>query len=710
MNKKIIFTICILMLLSPQLVFCEEGNNSTEEQTEDFSDYTITGSLNFLVKILGIVSSEECHDLCNLSGSNIAIGIWESSNNNTIDAQVDDSRSELAGRIHIVDSYTTFSEHATKVALIIGSNTDEKADLGMAPNVELYSYDSDDIYTEIANSGVDISTNSWGHGKSWLGNYTLFSSYYFDNVIRKNNITCFKSAGNQNNGSAYNTITSPGTAKNIITVGATTGDLFNDIAYFSSFGPCDDGRLKPEIVAPGYRVVLNGAGYYSSVQGTSYACPVASGSAALVLEEWKSTHPTEDMLPSTMKALLVHTANNDGNGPTYRYGYGMLDTKEAVDLVELDIVETTTIVQDYSTFQSNGSYQTTHDIGVIPDNIGELKVTIAWSDKEGSNPNENYDLYNDLDLVVSKNDGTSNEYYYPWILDPNNEEDPATSSISSTYDPQSHGDYLNPLEQVQIKNPVSGNYSIIIEGEIDSGPQYYSLIITTKPKVNVYSDKEGAEVYVNNDDGFGIADGVIENGVAEICAYAGQNTITINDEYWLSWLLPHNMDINCSITQGDSLNYYAYFDSYTLELQSGLQVISLPFDVPASTLFGSSSVEKIKSVDFVNVTVTSLTSSDTLKKGHSYLVDSLQATTIDIDTETNEFEIVTFDACGLIGAPSVSTPLCDMLSNGKYDVNSTIVYRYNETSDAFDILHSNSSVNPGDALFVISDENSGVNI
>ncbi|WP_162470293.1 hypothetical protein, partial [Methanosarcina sp. 2.H.T.1A.3] len=104
MNKKIIYFTCFLLLLSPQLVFCEEGNNSTEEQTEDLIEY-ILGEYNHLFEIVGFVHTHECHELCNLSGSNVALGIWESSENNTIDAQVDDSRSELAGRIHIMDNY-----------------------------------------------------------------------------------------------------------------------------------------------------------------------------------------------------------------------------------------------------------------------------------------------------------------------------------------------------------------------------------------------------------------------------------------------------------------------------------------------------------------------------------------------------------------------------------------------------------------------------
>lgn len=529
------------------------------------------------------------------------------------------------------------------------------------------------------------------------GNYTTHpntSSFLFDGVIRNNSIICFTSAGNENNENIYNSITSPGTAKNIITVGATKGDIFSDLASFSSFGPCDDGRLKPEIVAPGYNVFLNVPGYYHSIQGTSFACPVASGSAALVLEKWKLTH-YEDMLPSTMKALLVHTANNDGNGPTYRYGYGMLDTKEAVDLVQLDVTEAQTIIQDYSTFQTSGTTQTVFQIPV-PENTGELKVTLAWSDKEGSNLVGIQDLYNDLDLVVSRNNGASNEYYYPWVLDPDNVANPAVSITSSVYGPEIYGDHLNPLEQVQITNPVAGTYSVIVKGDIMYGPQPYSLVITVKPKVEVYSDKEGAKVYVNNNKCYGVADGIITNGVAEVAAYPGVNSFTVKQNNWYSWLFPKTLEVTSIVSTGDLQRYHAYFNSYNLELQEGVQTISLPFDVAVSTIVPPSGADVFK---YENKSFVKLSSSDTLEKGHSYLVKSNETKTVNLGASANTFEKVDFNnGFSLVGGASASCMVSDLVLN----VDTKVVYKYNKTDDLFELVASNSTVNPGDALFVCS--------
>jgi subtilisin family serine protease len=193
-------------------------------------------------------------------------------------------------------------------------------------------------------SGLPLSSHSYSQNRSW-GEYVEGSetgSERFDTVIRNNAIITFVSAGNNfdvkaKNGTGYGSVKSPATDKNCITVGATNNPHFDEMYSLSSTGPTDDGRLKPEIVTPGYLIDLDPNPYpdQQPISGTSLACPVVSGSAALVLEQWQKTH-SEDMLPSTMKALLVHTANNDGNGPTFRSGYGMLDTQEAVELVMLD--------------------------------------------------------------------------------------------------------------------------------------------------------------------------------------------------------------------------------------------------------------------------------------------------------------------------------------------------------------------------------------
>ncbi|MEU3691709.1 S8 family peptidase [Streptomyces narbonensis] len=132
-----------------------------------------------------------------------------------------------------------------------------------------------------------------------------------------------------NSGPTLNTVSSPGCAPSVLTVGATDRD--DSTAYFSSRGPTIvNHTLKPEMAAPGVGISAAAAGgrgvyAYQSMSGTSMATPHVAGAAAIV----KQRHP--DWTAQQIKAALVSSAESDLPGDVREVGGGRLDVKAAID-------------------------------------------------------------------------------------------------------------------------------------------------------------------------------------------------------------------------------------------------------------------------------------------------------------------------------------------------------------------------------------------
>ena len=204
-------------------------------------------------------------------------------------------------------------------------------------------------------NGARISSNSWGSNSA--GVYTYNASVIDDYIWRNRDYLVLFAAGNE--GPGARTVGSPGSAKNIISVGASEnnrpafgrradGSNFSDnpdeMAFFSSRGPTADGRVKPDIVAPGTNIlsVLGAQARgleawepgqpYALSSGTSMATPLTAGSAALVRQWLMTQRNVAAPSAALLKALLIHGAFRlpDSATPNMNSGFGRVDLKNTI--------------------------------------------------------------------------------------------------------------------------------------------------------------------------------------------------------------------------------------------------------------------------------------------------------------------------------------------------------------------------------------------
>jgi subtilisin family serine protease len=256
----------------------------------------------------------------------------------------------------------------------------------------------------------------------------------------------------------FDTISGRGLGKNVITVGAA---VFleapydeKDIrpTYFSSMGPADDGRIKPDVLANGddlYSTFLPErcqremeACYsrdlttvelqrYAVLPGTSMATPIATGIAALLNQQSQRGIRGRVLFADEMKAALVHTAKSPtGDGrPSYRWGWGLIDAFQAAQLVGGRSGRLTRT-------ELSGDGTTEITLG-WEDRDRPLVLTAVWLDEPGDVPatlvidDRTPKLVNRLDVqLVSPSD----KRYFPWSLNPEAPERVATNQSANLID------------------------------------------------------------------------------------------------------------------------------------------------------------------------------------------------------------------------------------------------------------------------------------
>ena len=414
------------------------------------------------------------------------------------------AHSDFSSRLTIVPGDTSgISDHSTHVAGTVGGDgTLNFNNRGMAPNVSLLSAgfewagggiflytnpgDIEQDYGTAISMGADVANNSIGTNTETngfpcaiQGDYGVTSSV-IDAIVRGglgDRITIVWANGNERQGSScdiegygdFYSTAPPAGAKNHITVGALNAN--NDsMTSFSSWGPVDDGRMKPDVSAPGCQQGGDGgvtstssSNSYNVKCGTSMASPTVCGITALILQDFRAQFPgLEDPRASTMKVILAQTAHDLGNqGPDYQFGYGSVRAKDAVDFLRTAQFTEQEISQGaVHTFQVD-----------VEAGTPELRYTLAWDDAPGT-PNVDPALVNQLDMrLVDPQGGV----HYPWVLDPFNPSAPATRDQANTRD---------NIEQVWVESPMAGEWTIEVEAtSVPEGPQAYSL--AGAPSLNV---------------------------------------------------------------------------------------------------------------------------------------------------------------------------------------------------------------------------------
>ena len=255
------------------------------------------------------------------------------------------------------------------------------------------------------------------------------------------------------------------------------------VTDFSSAGPTNDFRIKPEVCGLGENLGVAAwaqdepaaTDRYRASSGTSFASPAVAGGVALLQQLHKSTFDTY-MDGAAMKALLCHTADDitewagqDITGPDVKTGYGAVNLEKAALLIKKDEKETLTIHNfELDQGETETLYFQTTAVG------GLLSATLSWYDPPAAFYASNT-LINDLDLRITQQNTT----YLPWALPTTAQQTVAILGDNSR----------DNLEKVVVSEPLGGRYKITIShkgslqrinqnGEFENTTQKGALVVS----------------------------------------------------------------------------------------------------------------------------------------------------------------------------------------------------------------------------------------
>ncbi len=384
---------------------------------------------------------------------------------------------------------------------------------GITPQAALHhisfdtGYGDRQIFERESEVGAQISSNSWGWCSGFfctpITNYNTNAATWDagvwdadDDQPGQQPLVVFFAAGNSGNGNSSgcggsgDQIGSPGTAKNVITVGASETDRGcgvdsnnpGEVTYFSSRGPVDPnngkGLFKPEVVNVGGMHVLSlespGSGgtgrdapsscsdtgqYYRYEAGTSMSTPLTAGLGGAVYQDLVVNRGVASPKPSLIKALLVNGAVDltPGGGCDYTFdvnqssillGWGRANARNSMygpggSPSQRNVNFENEVTENAVATNETYTRQVTVNAGT------PFKVSLAWTDYPAAAGATSPLVVNDLDLEV---------------VDPNNTTYRGNNFTGNWSTSGGSADRYNVVENVYIQNPIAGSYTIRVKG------------------------------------------------------------------------------------------------------------------------------------------------------------------------------------------------------------------------------------------------------